>query len=243
MVNRYLQKITSDQNLLICIDKGVWGAQQDKLRRWCPGDEVLRAERTGIEEQKLEYAPVEREEIVVSEEAGEDVHTKIQCLLAKFGHALEMSVWIPKRDRRKECNDTLLKDLSLSELPPLPFGEEVARIVREIDVIWFRGRSPFRLFEVERTTAVYSGLLRMSDLIALVPYLNIGMYICAPPSRKEKVLEEVNRPTFRKLELHRACRFISFERLEHFMQANDAVLDQFKPTVLDGISESCDLAA
>jgi hypothetical protein len=39
----------------------------------------------------------------------------------------------------------------------------------------------------------------MSDLIAMQPDLNIPLYIVAPDERREKVLAEVNRPTFHAL--------------------------------------------
>jgi hypothetical protein len=39
---------------------------------------------------------------------------------------------------------------------------------------------------VEHTTAVYSGLLRMSDLITLHPNLTIRLYIVAPDARKAR---------------------------------------------------------
>jgi hypothetical protein len=40
----------------------------------------------------------------------------------------------------------------------------------------------------------------MADLIALQPNLNIPLYIVAPADRREKVISEINRPTFRRLD-------------------------------------------
>jgi hypothetical protein len=37
-----------------------------------------------------------------------------------------------------------------------------------------------RAFEVEHTTAIYSGLLRMADLLSLVPNMDIKLHIVAP---------------------------------------------------------------
>jgi len=36
----------------------------------------------------------------------------------------------------------------------------------------------------------------MSDLLALQPNLNIDLFIVAPESRREKVRQEILRPTF-----------------------------------------------
>jgi len=55
-------------------------------------------------------------------------------------------------------------------------------------------------FEVEHTTSIYSGILRMADLMALQPNLNIRAHIVAPFDRKDKVLQEISRPVFAFLE-------------------------------------------
>jgi hypothetical protein len=70
-------------------------------------------------------------------------------------------------------------------------------------------------FEVERTTSIYSGLLRMSDLATLSPNLNFPLYIVAPEGRMDKVRRELSRPTFQYLDLHKRCGFFSDEDLIH----------------------------
>ena len=59
-----------------------------------------------------------------------------------------------------------------------------------------------RAFEVEHTTAIYSGLLRMADLLALQPNMQIKLHILAPEERWEKVLREIKRPVFSLLKYH-----------------------------------------
>ena len=49
------------------------------------------------------------------------------------------------------------------------YDENTLDTIREIDVLWLKGRSMARAFEVEHTTAIYSGLLRMADLLELQP--------------------------------------------------------------------------
>ena len=77
---------------------------------------------------------------------------------------------------------------------PTQFNEATNRTIELIDVLWLKGNSIVAAFEVECTTAVYSGLLRMSDLLALQPNLNIKLYIVAPDERKDKVEQEIRRP-------------------------------------------------
>ena len=46
--------------------------------------------------------------------------------------------------------------------------------------VLIEGNSIVAAFEVESTTSVYSGLLRMSDLLALQPNLSIDLFLVAP---------------------------------------------------------------
>ncbi len=48
---------------------------------------------------------------------------------------------------------------------PLQFDEATNRTIELIDVLWLKGNSIIAAFEIESTTSVYSGLLRMSDLM------------------------------------------------------------------------------
>jgi hypothetical protein len=57
-----------------------------------------------------------------------------------------------------------------------------------------------RAFEVEHTTAIYSGLLRMADLLALQLNMDIRLHIVAPDEKRDKVLREIKRPVFSLLD-------------------------------------------
>jgi len=95
---------------------------------------------------------------------------------------------------------------------PTQFNEATTRTIELIDVLWLSGNSIVAAFEVECTTSVYSGLLRMSDLLALQPNLDINLYLVAPDERRDKVEQELLRPTFslREKPLARICGFLPF---------------------------------
>jgi hypothetical protein len=61
------------------------------------------------------------------------------------------------------------------ETLPLNYDENTLDTIRQIDVLWLKGRSMARAFEVEHTTAIYSGILRMADLLALQPNTQIRL--------------------------------------------------------------------
>jgi hypothetical protein len=124
-------------------------------------------------------------------------------------------VWIAANDHNRTWQGERLGDLSMPKLPLLGLDSETQRIISLIDVIWVQGaKRVAAAFEIEHTTSIYSGLLRLSDLVALAPNLNFPLYIVTPESRMEKVRRELSRPTFQTLSLHEICGYFSFERLE-----------------------------
>ncbi len=83
----------------------------------------------------------------------------------------------------------------------------------------------------------------MSDLIAMQPNLNIPLYLVAPEERRDKVITEVNRPTFSRLSppLSEMCRFISFSALRERLSEVVSVIRYLKPEFLEELSESCEI--
>jgi hypothetical protein len=106
----------------------------------------------------------------------------------------------------------------------LGLSDEATKRISLIDVIWLRQNGPVCAFEVEETTSVYSGLLRMSDLISVIPALNIKLFIVAPRERQGRFMAELNRPTFQKIGLSEFCRFIASEDLEKLVGKVDELV-------------------
>ncbi len=140
-------------------------------------------------------------------------HTEIQYNLLRLGSDMGFEVWVARNDRSKIWQGVMLGGMQrmVSELPT-QFNEATNKTVELIDVLWLKGNSIVAAFEVESTTAIYSGLLRMSDLLALQPNLDINLYLVAPDERRDKVEQEILRPTFalREKPLAKTCGFIGF---------------------------------
>jgi hypothetical protein len=170
-------------------------------------------------------------------------HTEVQWLLLKLGSDMGLDVWVAKNDRSKTFNGHALSTVPrLKSSLPLQFDEATTRTIELIDVIWLKGNSIQAAFEIESTTSIFSGLLRMSDLITMQPNLNIPLFIVAPGERRNKVIAEVNRPTFARLSppMSEMCRYISFEELRKQLEAAWSFLQFLKPEFLDSFSESCE---
>jgi hypothetical protein len=162
---------------------------------------------------------------------------KIQALLARCGEKMGFRIWLPKSDRMAVLREWTAEDGSLIEILPLNYDETTLKTIEQIDVLWLKGRSIARAFEVEHTTAIYSGLLRMADLLALQPNMNIRLHIVAPVERREKVFTEIRRPVFSLLEkgpLSESCTFLSYDSvrelsgLKHLEHTSDTVLVEYE---------------
>jgi hypothetical protein len=186
------------------------------------------------------------EQDVESEESLKELtsHTEIQWLLLKLGSDMGLNVWVARNDRGKIVNEQKFTDIPrMKEELPVQFDEATNRTIELIDVLWLEKNAIVAAFEIESTTSIYSGLLRMSDLIAMQPNLNIPLYLVAPDERREKVMSEVNRPTFSRLAppMSQMCRFISFSALRTSFNQIASMIQYIRPEFLDEISESCEI--
>lgn len=171
-------------------------------------------------------------------------HTEIQWILLKLGSDIGFDIWVAKNDRNRNYKGKSFADLPrLKSDLPLQFDEATNKTIELIDVLWLQGNAIIAAFEVESTTSIYSGLLRMADLVAMQPNINIPLYLVAPDEKREKVITEVNRPTFSMLSpaLAEICRYIPFSALRERIKQVASVLRYLKPEFLEELSESCEV--
>jgi hypothetical protein len=181
------------------------------------------------------------EKIVLKDEIHESkrdssAHTKTQSDLVTLGRTTGCSVWIASNDQGRSYGGKQFADVCIKKLPGMGLSDEAARRISLIDVIWINQNAPVCAFEIETSTSIYSGLLRMSDLLAVVPALNLHIYIVAPHERQNKVLAELGRPTFRKIGLSEYCRYIPSEALSELMARVKGFGGHIQPSILDTIA-------
>lgn len=168
---------------------------------------------------------------------------KVQSTIARIGAEMGFRIWVPRSDKERVL-EHVPSDLQQDflEVLPLNYDDNTLRTVEQIDVIWMKGRSMARAFEIEHTTAIYSGLLRMADLLALQPNMDIRLHIVAPGEKRERVMREITRPVFSLLEkgpLYESCSYISYDaineisELRHLHHTNDSILDEYEELAQD----------
>jgi hypothetical protein len=148
-------------------------------------------------------------------------HTYIQWLLAKIGHQVGCDVWIAANDQSKSWNGERLGDLSLKTLPPL-LDSLSRRFITLIDVLWLRGEDVIAAYEIEHTTSISSGLLRLYDLDALYPTSTMHLCIVVPNPSLKRIQAVLARPAFQRLHMQERCLIIQEETLlqqaEHILR-------------------------
>ncbi|MGH6672959.1 MAG: hypothetical protein ACRECV_13430 [Xanthobacteraceae bacterium] len=152
-------------------------------------------------------------------------------------------IWVPKSDKQK-----ILSELHVESHPaflealPLNYDDTTLRTIEQIDVVWLKGRSMARAFEVEHTTAIYSGILRMADLLALQPNMDIRLHIVAPEERREKVLREIKRPVFSLLDrgpLYESCSYLPYNAIKdisgmkYLEHMSDSIVEEYEEFAQD----------
>jgi hypothetical protein len=186
--------------------------------------------------------PVEssNEKVDAKDETAIRESMKMQALVAQIGEKMGFKIWIPRNDRSRVLQEWKPESGVLIDELPLSYDQATLKTIEQIDVLWLRRRSIVRAFEVEHTTSIYSGILRMADLLALQPNMDIKLHLVAPANRKDKVFEELQRPVFSLLErgpLAESCTFISYDSLyelakqKHLSHLSDSVLEDYVESV------------
>lgn len=191
-----------------------------------------------IPERGIEGAESEIEKIEKT------THEEIQWMLLKLGSDMGLDVWVARNDINKEFNGKPFKDIpNLRSVLPRQFDDVTNRTIELIDVVWLQGDAMVAAFEIEHSTAIYSGLLRMADLVTMQPNIKLDLYLVAPDDRREKVFEEINRATFARLKppLPKICKFIPYSKLKKEIEHLGAKIRFLKPEFIDEISESCEI--
>jgi hypothetical protein len=150
-------------------------------------------------------------------------HDEMQWYLIKIGLASGDDVWVARNDRSRRFQKETFGEITLPKLPSIGLDPDSSRTVEYIDTVWLKGRRVRSAFEIEHSTSIYSGILRLSDLKVLQPNTTFPLYVVASEEKKPKVERELKRPTFSNdyLHLDRDVRFISYDRVKDVYQYVD----------------------
>jgi hypothetical protein len=173
---------------------------------------------TTYPESGLENTPRAAEDAPESpsnEEPKESEHVWMQWTLLRMGRQAGQKVWAPRSDQSRITAAHNFNEFETTFASGL---DTQVKYVENIDVVW---KEEFRIdaaFEVENSTSIYSGLLRFADLTMVAPNTHYPLFIVAPEERKNRVHEQLVRPTFKHLHIAEKVRFLSYEKVREVDQ-------------------------
>ena len=148
-------------------------------------------------QKKIETTQRKRHKEVEAEIEEEKMHTKIQYLLIKIGKSLGYDVIVASNDRTKSYNDENFSFMCLPTLPAMEVENDVLKTIDLIDVLWLeKGINKIVCaFEIEKSTSIYSGILRLTDLALTFSNAKVKIYLVAPDKRENEIIAQLKRPS------------------------------------------------
>lgn len=133
-------------------------------------------------------------------------HTYYQGLVVEIGNLQNYQTIVPNQDKRKKFLNHSLGDVtSLDKIYEFSY-QEILRVAKTIDVIWFNQRKmPKWFFEIEYSTDLRNALLKFLEL----QDFNSQFIIVADEKRKRDFNDKIKATAFR--EIQNRVKFWSFD--------------------------------
>jgi len=181
------------------------------------------------ERKKLEKSMEKRHAEIKTEHAEESLHTEMQYHLLKIGKALGYDVICALNDKSKSYGGKNFSFLCMESFPEMKTDTDTAATIKLIDILWYERATDniVAAFEVEKSTSIYSGILRLTDLSYSIADGDEVFYIVIPNDREREVCMQLCRPAIKNLKTQ--IKYITFEDLRE----NCDALCKFSTSRLD----------
>jgi type II restriction enzyme len=165
------------------------------------------------ERVKFEKNILKRQKEIQEEKKEENLHSEMQYHLLKIGNSFGYEVTPASNDKSKSFDGNSFSFISLKNFPELPTDKETQNKIKLIDVLWFKKETNTIIgaFEVEKSTSIYSGILRLSDLYFSISNGEEVFYIIIPDNREKDVIQQLNRPVIKNSKMN--IKYILFSEL------------------------------
>lgn len=169
--------------------------------------------------KKLEKLIDKRASEIKEDIQEEHLHSEMQYHLLKIGTALGYDVVCAMNDKSKSYNDSNFSFYSLSEFPPISTDKDTLNTIKLIDVLWFKKgtNNIIGAFEVEKSTSIYSGILRLTDLAYSIANEHEVFYLIIPDIREKDVRLQLSRPSLKSIKV--PIHYILFSELRNNCEA------------------------
>jgi len=177
------------------------------------------AASTGIKTFKSAIGPVtapEDDRFSRSDEGAgpvRDPSIEIVHTLLETGARLGFEVWAAPYYRGTDSGGTGRGALpELMAATPESYDEAARVVLGLIDAAWYDGEKLAAAFQVIGEASTRPGVMRLADVLAILPDADTLLFAVAPARLKPAVITEVNRPLFAAMNtpLSAAVRFVPF---------------------------------
>lgn len=172
-------------------------------------------------QEKSDKLAQKRHQQVIDEQREESEHTQVQHMLIRIGRALNYQVFVARNDRHRSCHGEAFSMLTTANLPDIGAPQDVMDTIGLIDVLWLNAACTQIVcaFEIEKSTSIYSGMLRLKDLARSIPDRSCHFYLVAPDKREPEVIAQMSRPAFRDGLADFPLAYIPFDILKQHCEA------------------------
>lgn len=188
------------------------------------------------ERYKFEKNIVKRQKEIIEGKKEDNLHSEMQYHLLKIGASLGFDVTPASNDKSKAFNGQSFSFMAINKFPELPCDKDTQNTIKLIDVLWFEKgtNNIIGAFEVEKSTSIYSGILRLSDLYFSISDGDEVFYIIIPDNREKDVIQQLNRPVIKNSKMN--IKYILFSEL----RANCDAICKFGSdhSIMDKIAKS-----
>lgn len=147
----------------------------------------------------------------------ETAHSRMVGYLAEIGRKAGFKTWIGVPEQAATYRGRTLSELSETDLRIVGLEHDALEALRRVDVLWLDDGEVEYAFEVESTTTISEAIVRGS----FYPNPTTRRFFVIPRRREELLHRKVNAPVFRDRVQEYGWRFMFFERLERFFDANE----------------------
>jgi type II restriction enzyme len=171
------------------------------------------------ERTKIEKKIQKRHKEVMGEQEEENLHTEMQHHILTIGNSIGYDVIAAVNDRLKCHNGSNLSFIGLDGFPSLDVDKETYKTITLIDAVWFEKNTNniTCAFEVEKSTSIYSGILRLNDLYYSFPDNPPSLYLVIPDNREKEVILQLQRPSIKNSNIK--IYYILFSNLRNDCEA------------------------
>ena len=168
---------------------------------------------TDTERKKIEMTFHQRQQKIVEEKKEENLHNEMQYHLLKIGKALGYDVICARNDLSKSFDGSNFSFLCLKDFPQIDVDKDTLNTIQLVDVLWFKKgtNNIVGAFEVEKSTSIYSGILRLTDLAYTISDGDEVFYIITPDKREKDVKLQLTRPSIKSIKV--PIKYILFSEL------------------------------